>query len=567
MNWKEGVRFRRCCLGDGYLRGDQRAEPFTMTISTRQPELALLKYQPFPSAQTPCFSHMLVCSTAPLEAERPFRLALMQPDFRADFDNNAQNFAQLRTHLSEFFQRQQSNGKTQRVRVVVRIHGYNVPLTSVREEYKQAERKFRDDSCRLTESPPDDYVLFVHYAWPSERIGAGGPLCWIRAMPMGLWLLFALGSLLAFFAGGWLAAIGQLCLGIGITLTLLRMVTYFRDRERASTFGVFDAVEMVRALHHLVKEVIPDRSYLADLQSGKEPRISLSFLGHSMGTFVTTMLIRVLTNVFDPEADTHLWSANAQSGPFGGPSCPASFDEQANERQREQLAQIGDLFSLDRLILVAADIPVWTITTGRSNYLASCLRRFQQTFLFVNDADMVLRLASTLANYFVFPSGTRIGGYRLGNLSIKGRTRAKGYGKRVSDLSELELHGALRTETLCDDKTFCCQPWIGYPLNVIDCTDYDDGGRYLSAFTARNAVQRFFNYAATLILMLTGPLKISKIDCHGGYFQGKFCMNLLYELALYGEGDKEKELIATEEKLRQHQISWIAVPSRPSGPG
>ena len=206
-------------------------------------------------------------------------------------------------------------------------------------------------------------------------------MCWIRAMPMGLWLLFALGSLLAFLAAGWLAAIGQLCLGIGITLMLLRMVTYFRDRERASTFGVFDAVEMVRALHHLVKEIIPDRRYLSDLQSGKEPRISLSFLGHSMGTFLTTMLIRVLTNVFDPEADSHLWSANAQSGPFGGPSCPPSLEEQANERQREQLAQIGDLFSLDRLILVAADIPVWTITTGRSNYLASCLRRFQQTFL------------------------------------------------------------------------------------------------------------------------------------------------------------------------------------------
>ncbi len=451
---------------------------------------------------------------------------------------------------------------------MVRIHGYNVPLKSVREEYKQAERKFRDDACRLTESPPDDYVLFVHYAWPSERIGAGGPLRWIGAMPMGLWLLFALGSLLAFFAGGWLAAIGQLCLGIGITLTLLRAVTYFRDRERAGTFGVFDAVEMVRALHHLVMEIIRDSSYLADLQSGKAQRISLSFLGHSMGTFLTTMLIRVLSNVFDNEADAHLWAANSQLGPFGGSSSSTSSDQATSESWRQQLAQIGDLFTLDRLILVAADIPVWTITTGRSNYLASCLRRFQQTFLFFNDADMVLRLASTLANYFVFPSGTRIGGYRLGNLSIKGRTRAQGYGRRVSDLSHLELHGALRTETLCDDKTFCCKPWIGYPLNVVDCTDYDDGGRYLSAFTARNAAQRFFNYAATLILMLASPLKISKIDCHGGYFQGKFCMNLLYELALYGEGNNpEQELSATDETLRQHQISWIAVPSRPSGPG
>ena len=333
---------------------------------------------------------------------------------------------------------------------------------------------------------------------------------------MELWQLFALGSLLAFFAGGWLASIGQLCLGIGITLTLLRMVTYIRDRERASTFGVFDAVEMVRVLHHLVKEILADSPYLADLKSGKEPRISLSFLGHSMGTFLTTMLIRVLTNVFDPEADSHLLSANAHSGPFGGPSCPVSFDAQANERQREQLAQIGDLFSLDRLILVAADIPVWTITTGRFNYLASCLRRFRQTFLFVNDADMVLRLASTFANYFVFPSGTRIGGYRLGNLSIKGRTQAQGYGKHVGDLSDLELHGALRTQSLCDNRTFRCQRWIGYPLNVIDCTDYDDGVRYLSAFTARNAAQRFFNYAATLLMVLASPLKISKIDCHGG---------------------------------------------------
>ena len=124
-------------------------------------------------------------------------------------------------------------------------------------------------------------------------------------------------------------------------------------------------------------------------------------------------------------------------------------------------------------------------------------------------------------------------------------------------LSHLELHGALRTETLCDDKTFCCNLWIGYPLNVIDCTDYDDGGRRLSAFTARNAAQRFFNYATTLLLMLASPLKISKIDCHGGYFQGKFCMNLHYELALYGDGNQEKELNATEAKLRQHQINFV----------
>jgi len=40
-------------------------------------------------------------------------------------------------------------------------------------------------------------------------------------MPMELWQLFALGSCLGFFVVGWLATIGQLCLGIGIMLTLL----------------------------------------------------------------------------------------------------------------------------------------------------------------------------------------------------------------------------------------------------------------------------------------------------------------------------------------------------------
>lgn len=284
-----------------------------MSTTTQQPGvLALLEYKPFPSERNPCFSHLLVCSTAPLEAERPCRLDLTQ----ADFDHTAHNFEQVKTHLSAFFQRQQHSGRPQCVRLVVRIHGYNVPLSSVKREYHQAETKFIEDACRLTESPPGDYVLFVHYAWPSERIGAGGPLRWIRAMPMGLWLLFALGSVLGFFVGGWLAIIGQLCLGIGITLTLLRAVTYFRDRERASTFGVFDAVEMVRALHHLVKEIIADSPYLVDLESGKAQRISLSFLGHSMGTFLTTMLIRVLSNVFDPKAETHLWAANAQLGPM-----------------------------------------------------------------------------------------------------------------------------------------------------------------------------------------------------------------------------------------------------------
>ena len=75
----------------------------------------------------------------------------------------------------------------------------------------------------------------------------------------------------------------------------------------------------------------------------------------------------------------------------------------------------------------------------------------------------------------------------------------------------------------------------------------------------------FFNYTATSVAMLVGVFQLSRIDGHGGYFQGRYCMNLLYELALYGDDASEKPLNATDEKLRQHQISWIAIPSRPSG--
>jgi hypothetical protein len=518
-------------------------------------QLALLRYCAYPSGQAPCFSHLLICSTAPLEAERPYR-----SDINADdLERSPERLLELRRHLEQFFRRPGAGGGDQRLRLVVRIHGYNVPLSSVEQEYADAERKFQGDARRMATAPPEDYVLFVHYAWPSERIGAGGPLRWIRAMPVGLLVLLALGGVFSMAASGVAAVFGHLLLGIGITLTLLRMVVYFRDRDRAGTYGVFDAVEMVRALHHLVQEIGTDTGYITRLKRGEARRISLSFLGHSMGTFLTTSLIRVLSNVFDADADSHLWEDNPL-GPFAGPSCPTPASQEKREQLRRQRAAIGDLFILDRLILVAADIPVWAITTGRSNYLASCLRRFSDTVLFVNEADMVLRLASTLANYFVFPSGTRMGGYRLGNLSIAGRCGKDGYGWRRSDLGDLELQGVLRAKRLCEPP-FRCPLDIGYPLHVIDCTDYTDGGRHLSAFTAGNALLRPFNYAATLVLMLLAPLGIGQIDSHGGYFRGRFCLDLLYGLALRGIPASQEPSPQIQAGLKQHRISWISVRS------
>ena len=524
-----------------------------MASATVSPgQLALLRYRAYPSEQAPCFSHLLICSTAPLEVERAHREDI-------DVQRSAELLLQLRRDLEQVLRRPGFFEGEQRLRLVVRIHGYNVPLGSVEREFADAERKFQEDAQRLAAAPPDDYVLFVHYAWPSERFGAGGPVGWIRGMPRALQGLLLLGGLLVACAGGLAAVLGQLMLGIGISLLLLRVVVYFRDRDRAGSFGVFDAAEMIRALHHLVRDCAGDSDLIERLQRHEAQRISLSFLGHSMGTFLTTALIRVLTNVFDPAADSHLWRGNPL-GPFATPSCPAPEPAEALEALRDQRAAIGELFILDRLILVAADIPVWAITPGRSNYLASCLRRFRDTVLLVNDADMVLRLASTLANYFVFPSGTRKGAYRLGNLSIAGRDRGDRYGRWTGTLNDLELHGLLGTTAL-GDPPFRCPAEIGHPLHVIDCTDYTDHGRHLSAFRAGNGLIRPLNYAATLVLMLLAPLGIGQIDSHGGYFRGRFCLDLLYELALRGVPDGQRPEPELEAGLKLHRISWVSIPA------
>lgn len=133
-------------------------------------QLALLRYHAYPSPERPCFSHLLICSTAPLEAERPYRPGI---DARV-IEDSAPKLKQLRDDLRQFINQPGAGGRGKRLRLVVRIHGYNVPLPPVEQEYAEAERKFQGDAQTMTDAEPEDYVLFVHYAWPSESFGAGG---------------------------------------------------------------------------------------------------------------------------------------------------------------------------------------------------------------------------------------------------------------------------------------------------------------------------------------------------------------------------------------------------------
>jgi pimeloyl-ACP methyl ester carboxylesterase len=186
-----------------------------------------------------------------------------------------------------------------------------------------------------------------------------------------------------------------------LTLIALRLSGYFRDSYRANHYGVPDLVELIRQLDKAIMEASPGEAIQDKERYWKNPAtqpIKLSFIGHSMGGFAVTNAVRVLSDVFDQESI-------------------GSFD--IKDKEKVPSSRIGHVFSLGRLILVAPDIPAESIISGRANFLSSSLRRFQEAYLFSNEGDMALRLASTAANYFSFPAKTRAGGYRLGNVVIR----------------------------------------------------------------------------------------------------------------------------------------------------
>jgi hypothetical protein len=418
-----------------------------------------------------------------------------------------------------------------------------------------------------------------------------------------------------------------------LSLYLLRISVYFRDTYRATIFGVPDLVELIRqldqglieckinemlndeALYERVKSKIPelqqlDEKLLAEtlqsirnelkkypdlnvdpadakfkrfchrltqqlpLQLDEEillkviERVSLlesleydaaqrywtnnliriSFIGHSMGGHVTTQVIRILSDVFDPR----------------------SVGKVGDNVEKNPSSRLGRVFRLSRLILVSPDIPLLTITSGRANFLRSALRRFEEAYLFSNEGDLALRIASTAANYFSFPARTRTQGYRLGNLSVspkssttfKSKETASTYG--ILNLEELpnpdsHLLPYLEVNVLSKDRNQRLDPasqWqeiqensetvatvqedkeaIADLFTFFDCTEYKDwmeveGKKkesYVLILDNQKSPLKLFGYLRLFIAFVRG-----KRDVHGGYFQGSFTKLLMYRLAFVG---------------------------------
>lgn len=352
-------------------------------------------------------------------------------------------------------------------------------------------------------------------------------------------------------------------LGFGFTLIFalvgLRLSTYFRDQYRAANYAVLDLVDLIRQLDQAIYErgqclgIQEPDSKLAlptatDSPSSKDKlRVKLNFLGHSMGCFVATNAIRILSDVFDPGA--------IQENPD---------------------SKLGNTLRLGRLILAAADIPTESVMPGRSNFLQSSLRRCEEGYLFSNEGDLALRLASTAANYFSFPSRSRFFGYRLGNVTAQHfqnqgqrqnyNLEPKQYGivnwvnpqaspakqtlRPLYDSLEIrssnQEHRSLRElnspPLRCPDEHFCPGALVNR-FTVFDCTDYRDyklepGTPPEPSSIMDPIVSRAIRRAA---LNLFDYLRLSidffltrHIDTHGGYFQGQLSQQLMYELTFLG---------------------------------
>ncbi len=492
--------------------------------------------------------------------------------------------------------------------LIVDIHGYNNSFLGVQERYKKIYQYIKTD-VNIKENAGS---VFIGYRWPSEDLRRPKVGDALQALPVLPGVVLALGMLLTIITAillvplslYWLLPLIIFVIIFSLILALigLRLTVYFRDNYRAINFGVPDLVELLRQVDQaafeiaLLKEwdlikappgeitITEENWRKADLSQKKEiwetvnkkdrgiikNKIKLTFIGHSLGCLVITNSIRILSDVFDP-------------GSVG------TLDK--SDPKKQPSPEIGNAFCLGRLVLVAPDIPVETVIPRRANFLRSSLRRFEEAYIFSNEGDLALRLASTAANYLNFPARTRFSGYRLGNITVRhfdqknqkySKFPQQGYSPApekfttppygiVNPLRQnatqnhiydspygyLEVRSSDReyrslSEIRSPDEISASKP-IANLFTYFDCTDYKDveRGPGLVSQALGNPALNLWDYAR-LFLTKFG-------DTHGGYFKGEFSQKVMYQLAFLGfkgllSSDKQQSGVlssATEKELLQ----------------
>ena len=472
--------------------------------------------------------------------------------------------------------------------LIVTIHGYNTSQKSIEGWYKNIFTYINHVDPHIQNKRN---LIFLGYRWSSENVqisSLSGIINALVALPISpkiflrLGFVFSIIMLLCMLFSGsdWIDSIFLLGLVLSIfsstiviTLVILRLVVYFRDVYRATNFGVPDLVELIRKLDNAIilqtaQDICHEKPDISEEKAFQEAveywdrerakKIKLTFIGHSMGGLVVTNTVRILSDVFD------MRSVNKQP--------PAS---------------IGYVFQLERLILASPDIPILTIVSSRANFLASSLRRFTETYLFSSEGDIALRIASTAANYFTFPSATRSRGYRLGNVAIRAQNfnatmNPNDYGvvnlnsltkfyepsstpivegiqcdpdnilerlfitstsearnDRHSDMNCLSLADLFKAQGKTESQRHTHeidQCTIADLFTFFDCTDYEDttdrsASKAVGVLTRAKgkAALSFGDYFQLMLDYASGHR-----DVHGGYFEGHFSKAAIYRIAFLG---------------------------------
>ena len=465
--------------------------------------------------------------------------------------------------------------------LVVRVHGYSTTEECVIRRYYSM---VTECEVNLREIDSSKTFVFLGYRWPSEAPNINSSL---EALPifLGLILKFIFFIILSFmvlvifyFLNQWIEVkivkldlnhhlfklienpiiilisllLTSIVFVIGIsisTLILLRCSAYFRDTFRATNYAVSDLIALLTELDYAVGTFRKKNETL-----NKSIKIKISFIGHSMGCYVITNTIRVLSEPF------------------------RSLDE-INGNETQELSNIGNVFSLGRLVLVAPDISIETVMPRRANFLQSSLKRFDESYIFSSEADVVLRLASTAANYISFPSKIFFGGYRLGNISIRSCKEIARKPKICLNFGDIRKeffkffkggdieYGIVNTDTL-GKRILIKEPFKFLEIRTIygnklltellrnnvareqekrldqftkkftyfDCTDYIDfnqvTGKMISpiSLSKRKKSLNQVDYFCILFQHLI----CKNIDSHGGYFSGAYTSETILRLAFLG---------------------------------
>lgn len=543
-----------------------------------------------------------------------FVMSSAPPNIEEAEESNPQVQEQAKQGIYEIagrlFQSLKSEQKS--AELVITVHGYNTSRSSVQSWYKNIFKYVNHHDEAI--SRRGDRV-FIGYRWPSESVELSdwrevwGAFQALPPLPRDLLtfggfcalVLFIL-ELLAFSESWWGLLIGFLLvvffvLGtLMLALVLLRLVVYFRDRYRADNFGVLDLVELLRQIDQAIIDLTVSELFptLEEAQVEKatqqardywrkrsHSKIKLSFIGHSMGGFVVTNVVRILSDVFDSH----------------------SIDKQPT-------SDVGDVFWLERLILASPDIPVLTIISSRANFLASSLRRFSESYLFSSEGDIALRIASTAANYIAFPSKTQSRGYRLGNVALQnhhrnerdyglinlstldqdfpamlpiGKAIAQSQSKVLENLfltyERFQKRGVVTLADLFEEQSATKRDRVTVAdfFTFFDCTDYIDikydpesdlcsskPSGLLTRALAKGALSPWDYFLLTL------DYGTGRCNVHGGYFEGQFSQRLLYRLAFLGfsdylatfDADPNVALSELHLKCQQKQIQGFLSPFR-----